>query len=162
MTLDTAFCLYMFLFKPVWSRAFCYNLLLSVIFLESFDVLRSSEILQCDIRVILMNKRVKNLYRPLIRQLASCAPWLEYWIKPRPFLSWIVMTLLYKSLVSWYAILEHEAMIFFFFFAIPAELSCHGLFFLIISEWQLESVVVMATMQRGVWRGIQNTCSQML
>ena len=39
---------------------------------------------------------------------------------------------------------------------------CHGLFLVIISEWQLEPVVVMATVQRDVWRGKQDTCSHML
>ena len=41
------------------------------------------------------------------------------------------------------------------------QLSCHGLFLLIISEWQLEFVVVMGTMQRDVRRGTPDTYSHM-
>ena len=41
------------------------------------------------------------------------------------------------------------------------KLSCHGLFLLIISEWQLEPVVAMAAMQRDVWRGKQETFSHL-
>ena len=33
---------------------------------------------------------------------------------------------------------------------------------LIISKWQLEPVVVMAAMQRDVWRGTQDTCAHLL
>ena len=40
--------------------------------------------------------------------------------------------------------------------------SLPGLFVLIISEWQLESVVVMATMQCDVWRRTADTRSHML
>ena len=42
------------------------------------------------------------------------------------------------------------------------RLSCHGLSPLIISERQLEPLVVMATMQRDMWKGSQDTCAHML
>ena len=38
----------------------------------------------------------------------------------------------------------------------------HGLCFVINSKWQLESVVVMATMQCDVWSGKQDTLSHVL
>ena len=41
------------------------------------------------------------------------------------------------------------------------KLVCHGLLFLITSEWQLESMVAMATMQRDMWRGKHDTCPHM-
>ena len=43
-----------------------------------------------------------------------------------------------------------------------SKLLCHGLFLLIISEWKLEPVVVMAIMQRDVWRWKQDTYSHVL
>ena len=60
-----------------------------------------------------------------------------------------------------YAILEHKP-INFYKFKKSIKPSCHGLFLLILSEWKLEPAVDMATMQRDVWRGTQDTCSHML
>lgn len=42
------------------------------------------------------------------------------------------------------------------------KLLCHGLFLLIISEWLLEPVVLMESMQCDMWKGTQDTYSHML
>ena len=89
-------------------------------------------------------------------------PGLEYWMESKNIFFVINReVLLYTETLSENAVLQHSLDDPFFFTNSKSQqlihvflrLSCHGLSPLIISERQLEPLVVMATMQRDMWKG---------